>query len=61
LNEGAERARGIFNGGTATINNSTISGNTAQYGTGGIDLLYETATIQNSIVADNSGGTAAAL
>jgi len=50
------RGGGIDSGGTATINNSTISGNTAQHGAGGIELLYGTVTLQNSIVANNSGG-----
>lgn len=41
-------------------NNSTISGNTAQHGAGGIELLYGTVTLQNSIVANNSGGNCSA-
>jgi len=41
---------------STTISNSTISGNSSQYDPGGIDLLYGTVALQNSIVADNSGG-----
>jgi hypothetical protein len=45
---------GIFNDvGTLTINNSTISGNEVEGFGGGI---YGSGTIQNSIVANNSGG-----
>ena len=43
---------GVLNGGVLAINNSTISGNSA-HGGGGI---YGTATLQNSIVANNTGG-----
>jgi len=58
---GPASAGGIvnFNGGTLLINNSTISGNRAQgigsYG-GGIYAGDGTATLQNSIVADNTLG-----
>jgi hypothetical protein len=43
---------GIHNNGTLTINNSTISGNSAKVGGG----ISGPATLQNSIVANNSGG-----
>jgi hypothetical protein len=48
---------GIFTGGTVTINNSTISRNIAGVG-GGICLnaFAPSVTLQNSIVASNSGG-----
>ena len=42
-------------GGTLTISNGTVSGNSAPLGGGGIDNTG-TATLQNSIVANNSGG-----
>ena len=42
----------ILSGGMVTISNSTISGNSATGG-GGIDGV---ATLQNSIVSDNTGG-----
>jgi len=38
------------------INNSTISGNFASYQGGGIENYSASATIQNSIVANSSGG-----
>jgi len=41
---------------TLTINNSTISGNSASGTIGGIDNSSGTATLQNSIVANNLGG-----
>ena len=47
---------GIFNTGTLTVTNSTVSGNTANvngYG-GGIDNLGGTLTITNSIVSGNT-------
>jgi hypothetical protein len=48
---------GIFNNGTLTINNSTISGNYAEDFVPGAGISnYTTATLQNSIVANNSGG-----
>ena len=43
---------GISSGGKQTINNTTISGNSATYGGG----ISGSATIQNSIVANNAGG-----
>jgi len=44
-------------GGAMTINNSTISGNSAPHGRGGgVFIDFGTATIQNSIVANNSEG-----
>ena len=43
---------GIYNSGTQTISNTTVSGNSA-IGGGGI---YGAANIQNSIVANNSRG-----
>jgi len=58
------RAGGILNGGlfqsngTLVINNSTFSGNTASGGKGGgiFNLKGSTVLLQNSIVANNSGG-----
>jgi hypothetical protein len=43
---------------TTRINNSTIASNTTNFSTepGGIDLLYGALMIQNSIVANNTGG-----
>jgi hypothetical protein len=49
----ANQGGGIANyGGTVTISNSTVSGNTA----GSIGGIYGEARLQNSIVANNSGG-----
>jgi hypothetical protein len=46
---------GIYSlGGTLTINNTTISGNTANYSGGG--GIWGSATLQNSIVANNPSG-----
>jgi hypothetical protein len=46
----------IWNQGTLTISNGTVSGNSARQGAG-IDTQFgQSATVQNSIVADNSGG-----
>ena len=50
---------GIANDGTLTISNSTLSGNGAMYYGGGINNEGGTATLQNSIVANNSGGSCA--
>jgi hypothetical protein len=55
----AKFAGGIYADTTVTISSSTIAGNSAAYGVGGIvsvaPLNYP-VTIQNSIVAGNSGG-----
>jgi len=47
---------GISNGGTLTINNSTIDGNSAYSGHSQGGGIYGVATLQNSIIAHNSGG-----
>ena len=44
---------GIFNDGTLTLTNSTVSGNTATYYGGGI-YNYGTVTLTNSTVSGNS-------
>jgi hypothetical protein len=49
-------AAGILVGSVLTINNSTITGNTAAVQPGGIDNEFGTVALQNSIVANNSGG-----
>lgn len=49
---------GILTGGYSgnlSLNSVTISGNSSAFG-GGVDFPYGSATIQNSIVANNSGG-----
>jgi hypothetical protein len=51
--EGFGFGGGIANSGTLTINNSTVSGNSADRNGGGISGY---STLQNSIVANNSGG-----
>jgi Right handed beta helix region len=43
-------------GGTLTITNSTIAGNTANYGGGVLHSYYGTLTITNSTIAHNGGG-----
>jgi hypothetical protein len=60
-NNGFLRGGGVISAVTTaktTINNSTIASNTTDFSTepAGIDLLYGTMSIQNSIVANNSGG-----
>jgi hypothetical protein len=51
---------GIANGGTLTINNSTISGNSAGscggHGGPGGGGIFGTATLQNTVVANNPSG-----
>ncbi len=48
---------GIYNdGGTLTLTNSTVSGNTASYGGGGI-CNYGTATLTNSTVSGNTASS----
>ena len=57
-NQTAGGGGGILSGGTngsLSLSNVTISGNSSGFG-GGIDAAYGSATIQNSIVANNSGG-----
>ena len=49
-------AGAIANVGTLKISNSTISFNTAKNGVGGIGGQGGSATLKNSIVADNQGG-----
>ena len=46
---------GIYSVGTLTINNSTISGNSASFGGGGIELSHgASATINNSTITANT-------
>ena len=45
---------GIFNGGTVTLSNSTLSGNSASFYGGGIFNVFGTATISNSTLSGNS-------
>jgi CSLREA domain-containing protein len=47
---------GIFNGGTLTLTNSTVSGNTADNAGGGIFNNAGTLTLINSIVSGNNAG-----
>jgi len=55
------RGGGIDSGGTATINNSTISGNTARYGSGGGIDSGGTATINNSTISGNTAQYASGI
>jgi hypothetical protein len=63
-NKGSAFAAGILNGGlfqsagTLVINNSTFSGNVARGGKGGgiFNVKGSTVVLQNSIVANNTGG-----
>jgi hypothetical protein len=50
---GPTEAGGIFNEGALTLNNSTVSGNTAGFSGGGIENRRE-LTLNNSTVSDNS-------
>jgi len=58
-NSDEDKGGGIYNRGTLTLTNSTVSGNSAQGG-GGISNQYGTVTLVNSAVTDNdaslSGG-----
>ncbi len=45
---------GIHNGGTMTLYNTTVSGNDAQIYAGGIHNEYETLTLNDSTVSDNT-------
>jgi hypothetical protein len=47
---------GIYNGSSLSINNSTLSGNSAPSGDGGGIFNGRTVTLQNSIVANSSSG-----
>jgi hypothetical protein len=55
---GSASGGGIYqSGGTVTVSNSTISGNTASsFGTSFGGGIYGIATLQDSIVANNTGG-----
>ena len=44
---------GLFSNGDATLNNSTVSGNTTQRGGGGI-ASYSTLTITDSVISNNT-------
>jgi CSLREA domain-containing protein len=63
-NQGGRHGGGIYNAGTLTIQDSTVSGNHAGYGNdgggdgGGIYSPGPSLTIQNSIVSDNQAGNA---
>lgn len=61
ITDGGWRAGGaIFNRQTLTLNNSSVSGNTAQFGGGIINLgatIGATTTLTNSIVAGNTATT----
>ena len=53
----AKAGGGIYEeGGTLTVADSTVTGNTASYGGGGIYIEYGTLTLTNSTVSDNAGG-----
>src|SRR5437763_5323501 len=45
---------GIYNAGTATITNSTVSGNSALYGGGIASFGFGTVTVTNSTISGNS-------
>jgi hypothetical protein len=48
------RGGGMFNGGTLTITNSTLSDNSASNDGGGISNIYGTLTLTNSTLSSNS-------
>jgi hypothetical protein len=52
----AQFVGGIHNGGTLTISNCTLWDNSASVSAGGIENQGKTLTLNNSIVADNTGG-----
>lgn len=52
---GSSSGGGIANMGTLTVNNSTFSGNSAGNGGGGIAIFSGTATVRNTILANNGG------
>jgi hypothetical protein len=51
--ESGDIGGGVFNFGTLSIKNSTISGNTAGERSGGVDNFYGILTIENSTISDN--------
>ena len=55
-NEGVDRGAGIYNTGTLTLENSTVSGNRAGWGGGIANWGSGECTINNSIVSDNEAG-----
>jgi hypothetical protein len=56
-NSGLDFGAGIVNGGTLTINNSSVGGNVLEYmGSGAGIANYGTLTINNSTISDNLSG-----
>ena len=56
-NDGQTQGAGIYNGGTLTINNSSISGNRLDYQGSGVGISNSgTLIINNSIIRDNRSG-----
>jgi CSLREA domain-containing protein len=58
-NSHAYNGAGIMNDGRLTLNNSTVSNNTAEYYGGGIWNRYGTTTLNNSTVSNNTAGNGA--
>jgi hypothetical protein len=55
-NGAASDGGGILSGGTLEVSNSTLSGNSASNGDGGINNLEGTATLKNTNVANSPSG-----
>lgn len=55
-NTGADHGGGIFNGGTLTIEGSTVSNNTASAGGGIFNGSGATATLTQTAISDNASG-----
>jgi predicted outer membrane repeat protein len=52
---------GLYNGGTMTVSDSTIDGNTGGYGGGGIENLFGTLTVSRTTFAGNSAAIGAGI
>jgi predicted outer membrane repeat protein len=55
-NHAADYGGAILNFGTLDVSNSTLSGNSASYGGGISNYFHGTLTLQNTIIADSTGG-----
>jgi hypothetical protein len=52
---------GLYNGGTMSVSDCTVSGNTGGYGGGGIENLYGTLTVRRTTFAGNTAAIGAGV